>query len=50
MLGYCVKCRTKREMKDATHSVSAKGRHMMKGTCPTCGCKMCAFIKKKASE
>ncbi len=38
--GYCVKCRTKKEMKD-TKVVAMKGkggkRRALKGTCPTCG-------------
>ena len=50
MIAYCVKCRAKRDMVSPTHSVTAKGRHMMKGTCSKCGCKMCLFVKKKAPE
>ena len=49
---YCVKCRAKREMKDAKKSsVKAKGggtRPAMRGVCPTCGTKMMRFLKKDA--
>ncbi|KAG2472159.1 MAG: Isoleucyl-tRNA synthetase [Nitrosopumilales archaeon] len=38
--GYCVKCRTKREMKDPKSVTLKNGRPASKGTCPTCGTKM----------
>ena len=37
---YCVKCKTKREMKDATHITMKNGRPATEGKCPTCGTKM----------
>lgn len=46
MLAYCVKCKTNRKMKKAKESFSSNGRHMVKGICPICGCKMCCFVKK----
>jgi RNase P subunit RPR2 len=47
MMAYCVKCRTKREMKDPKEATTKNGRKMMTGTCPVCGTKMFMFIKSK---
>lgn len=42
--GYCVKCKSKREMKDGKEvSMKGKGgtlRRAMKGICPKCGTTM----------
>jgi hypothetical protein len=38
--GYCVKCKTKREMKDATKIEMKNGRPATEGKCPVCGTKM----------
>jgi len=40
MQGYCVKCRTKTEMKDAKNVTMKNGRPATQGTCPVCGTKM----------
>ena len=46
-MGYCVKCREKREMKD-TKEVSMKGdRRALKGVCVKCGTKMFRILGKK---
>ena len=37
---YCVKCRTKREMKDPQEVTMQNGRPATKGTCPVCGTSM----------
>jgi len=37
---YCVKCKTKREMKDATQITMKNGRPATEGKCPECGTKM----------
>ena len=34
---YCVKCRTKREIKDPQEVSLKNGRPADKGTCPECG-------------
>ncbi len=48
--GYCVKCKAKREMKDAKEvEMKGKGttkRRAMKGECPTCGTKMFRILGK----
>ncbi len=40
MQAYCVKCRTKREMKDAKSITMKNGKPATQGTCPSCGTKM----------
>jgi len=47
MKGYCCKCRTKREMIDVNEVFNKKGIKMAKGTCKTCGTKMCKMIGNK---
>ena len=37
---YCVKCRTKREIKHAKEITLRNKRPAVTGTCPTCGTKM----------
>jgi len=37
---YCMKCRVKREMKDAKAITMKNGRPATQGVCPTCGTKM----------
>ena len=40
MEAYCMKCKTKREMKSAESTVMKNGRPATKGICPECGTKM----------
>jgi Zn finger protein HypA/HybF involved in hydrogenase expression len=40
MQAYCMKCRTKREMKDAKSITMKNGKPATQGVCPTCGTKM----------
>jgi hypothetical protein len=37
---YCVKCKTKREMSNATQITMKNGRPATEGKCPVCGTKM----------
>ena len=37
---YCVKCKAKREIKDAVQITMKNGRPAVEGKCPTCGTKM----------
>lgn len=50
VIGYCVKCREKREMSDA-EEVAMKGkggdRRAMKGKCSVCGTGMYKILGKK---
>lgn len=41
MIGWCVKCQKKREMKSPKKSKTSKGVLMTKGLCSHCNCKMC---------
>ena len=43
---YCVKCKSKRNMKGANEVTMANGRKAMKGTCPTCGTGMFKILGK----
>ena len=40
MEGYCVKCRAKREIKDANAITMKNGKPATQGVCPVCGTKM----------
>ncbi len=43
---YCVKCKAKRNMKDAAEVTMANGRKAMKGKCPECGTGMFKILGK----
>lgn len=44
MIGYCMKCKHKRNMLKVTkHKI--KGRNFVKGNCKKCGTKMCKVVK-----
>jgi len=45
MDGYCVKCKAKKEMKDAQKVTMKNGRPAMKGRCPDCGTGMYRIMK-----
>ena len=40
MEGYCVKCRAKKEMRDARAITMKNGKPATQGVCPVCGTKM----------
>jgi len=40
MQAYCMKCRTKREMKDPKTIKMKNGKQATQGVCPVCGTKM----------
>ena len=44
--GYCVKCKAKKEMKDAKEVVMKNKRRAMKGKCPSCGTSMFRILGK----
>ena len=48
--GHCMKCKTKREMKDPKIYITSRGGHMAKGTCTKCGTKMAAIMSKDNAE
>lgn len=48
--GYCVKCRQKRTIKQGKVEKTAKGRTMVKGTCPVCGTTVTRFLSNKETD
>lgn len=50
MEGHCMKCKTKRKMKDVKITQTSRGGFMGKGSCTECGCKMCSIKSKKDAE
>lgn len=46
--GYCVKCRTKRNIKDGKVETTKSGRRAAKGVCPVCGTKVTRFLPNEA--
>ena len=44
---YCVKCKAKKEMKDAKEVTMKNGRKAMKGCCPSCGTGMYRIMGKQ---
>ena len=40
MEAYCVKCKTKREVKDPHQITMKNGKPAVQGTCPVCGTKL----------
>ena len=49
MVGYCVKCKEKREFAQGAEEVvfGKKGRRAMKGTCSTCSTGMYKILPNK---
>lgn len=45
--GYCVKCRTKRTVKNGTVKETSNGRKMAQGPCPVCKTKVTRFLSSK---
>ena len=43
---YCVKCKAKKEMKDAKEVTMKNGRKAMKGKCPVCSTGMYRIMGK----
>ena len=44
--GYCVKCKSKREMKDTSEVVMKNGRRAIKGKCTACNTGMYKILGK----
>ena len=44
--GYCVKCKSKKEIKDAQEVTMKNGRKALKGKCPDCGTGMYRILGK----
>src|SRR5512140_1688445 len=50
MEAYCMKCKTKREIKDPVAQFNAKGSPVTVGTCPVCGTKLYRMGRTPAHE
>jgi DNA topoisomerase I len=50
MEAYCMKCKTKREIKDPVASFNVKGSPVTLGTCPVCGTKLYRMGRTPAHE
>jgi hypothetical protein len=50
MMGYCLKCREKREMQDAKEVTLKNGRAATQGTCSVCNTKITVIGKKAAAS
>lgn len=48
--GYCVRCKTKREIVDAHEETTESGRRAARGTCPVCGANMFTFLKEEPED
>jgi len=46
--GYCVKCKSKKEIVDAVEELMKNGRKAIKGKCPTCGAVMFKILGGKS--
>jgi hypothetical protein len=47
MQGYCVKCRAKREIRNARAITMKNGKPATQGVCPVCGTKMFRIQSKQ---
>ena len=45
--GYCVKCKSKKDIQGANEVTMKNGRRAMKGTCPTCGTTIFKILPSK---
>jgi hypothetical protein len=50
VVGYCMRCRTKRPIKNAHEEISESGRRAARGTCPVCGTNMFVFLAASGDE
>ena len=46
-IGYCVKCKAKKEIKDAKQVTMKNGRPAMQGKCTDCGTGMYKILAKQ---
>jgi Domain of unknown function (DUF5679) len=50
VVGYCMRCHTKRPIKNAHQEISESGRRAARGTCPVCGTNMFVFLATSGNE
>jgi len=44
--GYCVKCKTKREIQNGVESTTSRGVRIVKGKCGVCKTTVCRLLGK----
>ncbi|MEO7020408.1 MAG: DUF5679 domain-containing protein [Ktedonobacteraceae bacterium] len=49
-IAYCVKCKTKREMKDAQQVLMKNGKPSIQGLCTVCRTKLNLFLPASAAK
>jgi hypothetical protein len=49
-MAYCVKCKEKREIKDAHQVTMKNGRAALQGLCPVCGTKLNRILPSSAVQ
>ncbi len=47
IMGYCVKEKAQKPMKDAKEVTLKNGKHAIQGVCASCGTKMMKFVSAK---
>jgi hypothetical protein len=50
VMGYCVKEKMQKPMKNAQEVTLKNGKHAMQGVCASCGTKMMKFISVKKAD
>ena len=50
MEAYCVRCKGKKEMKEAEKVIMKNGRTAMKGKCPDCGTRLYRILKVEGQQ
>ena len=48
--GYCMKCKSKHEMKDITTTITKQNMEFAKGKCSVCNGVVCKIIGKAKTE
>ena len=50
IMGYCVKEKAQKPMKDVKEVILKNGKHALQGICSSCGTKMMKFVSAKKAE
>jgi RNase P subunit RPR2 len=49
VMGYCMKCKTQREIKDSKQVTMKNGRPATEGVCPVCGTRMFVILAARVN-
>ena len=50
ILGYCVKEKAQKPIKDPEEVILKNGKHAIRGVCASCGTKMMKFVSAKKAD